>query len=313
MRPRLCAHTRSAAQGAIITAAGGTYYVGGRRWPGRWWHGMPLCPCAKPSSLPWTIRFRRATNVSDECLLLLNSAKRPRPGGPNIFTPLLHLPAACLASEATGDDTHGSQVAAAVDRPMDRVSKPETGQARQLRAHGEGGRLAHTGSPVEETKALSHRRARRRSTVGAPCIYPSQDAGVGRPAAFSLSGFALPPIPSPDPPAFALPRCLAPAVQNLHCLGLPVHFSIPQSRSGSPSPAHAMEPGNGTCCLPAWFACTCMGCCRNGSRPSGARFCSYSIPQSRSLATEASCSLAVQVLSEPNRTAFSLPLSLSDT
>lgn len=211
--------------------------MGGRRWPGRWWHGMPLCPCAKPSSLPWTIRFRRATNVSDECLLLLNSAKRPRPGGPNIFTPLLHLPAACLASEATGDDTHGSQVAAAVDRPMDRVSKPETGQARQLRAHGEGGRLAHTGSPVEETKALSHRRARRRSTVGAPCIYPSQDAGVGRPAAFSLSGFALPPIPSPDPPALPFPvalrlQCRTCTVWVCRCISpflraVPVHLLQP--------------------------------------------------------------------------------------
>lgn len=167
-----------------------------------WWHavachGMPPCLCAKlPPSLG---RFDSAgppTSLMSVYYILLNSAKRPRPGGPNISIPAAALPAACLASEATGDDTHGSQVAAAVDRPMDRVSKPETGQARQLRAHGEGGRLAHTGSPVEETKALSHRRARRRSTVGAPCIYPSQDAGVGRPAAFSLSGFALPPSPT---------------------------------------------------------------------------------------------------------------------
>lgn len=51
----------------------------------------------------------------------------------------------------------------------------------------------------------------------------------------SRSRVALPPSPT----CLALPRCLAPAVQNLHCLGLPVRFSIPESRSGSPSPAHA--------------------------------------------------------------------------
>jgi hypothetical protein len=258
MRPRLCAHTRSAAQGAIITAAGGTYYVGGRRWPGRWWHGMPLCPCAKPSSLPWTIRFRRATNVSDECLLLLNSAKRPRPGGPNIFTPLLHLPAACLASEATGDDTHGSQVAAAVDRPMDRVSKPETGQARQLRAHGEGGRLAHTGSPVEETKALSHRRARRRSTVGAPCIYPSQDAGVGRPAGCLLAlGFCLASYSQPRPTCFCpspLPCACSAELALFGFAGAFLHSSEPFRFTFS-------SPCNGTWqwnLLPACLVCMHM-------------------------------------------------------
>jgi hypothetical protein len=203
MRPRFCAHTRSAAQGAIITAAGGTYYVGGRRWPGRWWHGMPLCPCAKlPPSLG---RFDSAgppTSLMSVYYILLNSAKRPRPGGPNISIPAAALPAACLASEATGDDTHGSQVAAAVDRPTDRLSKPETGQARQLRAHGEGGRLATGSSPVQETKPFH---------IGVHAADPllERPASIrlrtqaSRPAAFSLSGCLASqshlPCPSPLP------------------------------------------------------------------------------------------------------------------
>ena len=150
-----------------------------------------------------------------------------------------HTLAESLASEATRHACFtGSQ--AQPQRSTDRLSQKSEitrrNKAREGATHGNG-------NPIE---ALSHRRARRRTTVGlerpAGCREPAGAAASVRPQAPAGCLLGLPCLP----PDLHCPCPLLCAYSAL--LGLPVHFSVPPEPFPVvfSSPVHAcMQAANG--------------------------------------------------------------------
>lgn len=178
----------------------------------------------------------------------------------------------------------GSQVAAAVDRPMDRVRMKTRNRSGKAATHARRGRKAGTQTQAARSKKQSPFTSACTPPIHCWSALPREPASIRLRTQASAGcllalGLGLPcllfPVPDgPDRPALPFPVAL-----RLQCRTCTVWVCRCISPFLRAVPVHLLQP-------------LCMQTKKASS--SRSRFHCQ-------VATEASCSLAVQVLSEPNR------------